>query len=104
MTQAIVEGNQATLARITKMTDILYLVVLYDRHVSDQYGLFSSFDAAQEWCVKFMRSYGKRYVWSEWKTNAYEWARVTDVDDGPRCHIENIVLDNNDGDGFGDNS
>ena len=86
------------------MTDPLYLVVLYDRHVDDHYGLFSSFHAAQEWCVKFVRSYGARYLWFEWTVTIYEWARETDVDDGPRCHIEKIVLDNDDGEEFGDNS
>lgn len=70
----------------------IYLVVLYDRHTDDSYMACRNLDLAQRAADKLMKSYDGRYTWEPKDIKGWHYRHITEVEDGPNIHIEEIDL------------
>lgn len=70
----------------------IYLIVMYDRHCDDQYGACRDLEFAKKVADQFMSQYGDRYKWEEQEVRDWLYYHVSNADDGPRVHIEELEL------------
>ena len=70
----------------------IYLVVLYDRHVDDSYMACRNLDLAERAADKLMASYEGQYKWKSSHIDGWHYRHITELEDGPNIHIEEIDL------------
>ena len=72
----------------------IYLVVLYDRHTDDSYMACRNLEFAKRAADKLMGSYEDRYHWhlEDVSADGWHYRHITELEDGPRIHIEEIDL------------
>lgn len=84
----------------------LFLVVYFDRHIDDQYELYSDFENAKAACRRWMENpeyahYGEYYVeetpdpswFPEVKPEFWYWLTFNEGSDFPSARIETVYLD-----------
>ena len=70
----------------------VYLVVMYDRHVDDQYAVCRTLIGAQHEADEFRQSYGNRYQWGKQDDSDTWLYRYESGEEGPHVHIERVML------------
>ena len=72
----------------------IYLVVLYDHHTDHSYVACRNLDLAKRAADKLMAAYEGRYEWhlEEVDETGWHYRHITELEDGPHIHIEEIDL------------
>ena len=70
----------------------IYLVILWDRHTDEEYRVCRTLDAAKAAADELMEEYGDRYQWRPEDVEGWHYQHITELEDGPNIHIEELEL------------
>jgi len=69
----------------------IFLAVLEDRHIDNQYEASPTVERAIQTCKKWIKEYGDRYQFRKEEIRGWEYSRNAG-DDCPKMHVEKINL------------